>query len=144
MLEKNFQSIFGNWLKENNPTRSAVFELKLEKGKSIRFDAVREHQLVNLLAIKNGCGFYYKIVDSPITFYGGKMRFTATKPYDCQYLVGIEAFIVVLFYVPRRPKNAICVEPEAWEKKQKEFAEQGRLSIRESELREIGQVYLIK
>jgi hypothetical protein len=144
MVEKQFQTIFGNWLKANPPARSAVFELKLEKGKSIRFDAVREHQIQNLMAVKRGAGLYYKIVDSPMTYYGGQMRFTAKKPYDCQFLIGIETFVVVLFYKPRQPKYAIFVEPEKWIEAQKEYSALGKMSIKEEDLRKIGQIYLIK
>lgn len=144
MKEKDFQSIFGRWLVENKPKTSAVFELKLEKGKSIRFDAVRPHQIANLTAIKFGEGHYYKITDSPITMFGDKMRFTAQKPYDCQFLCNMNAYIVVLFYVPRKPKEAIFICPSKWVKAQKEYAEFGRMSIKEVELRELGEVYLIK
>jgi len=99
MKEKHIQSEFG---KRN--TIFGVFELKLCKGKSIRWDAVSEHQIDALLSISTGKGFYHKITDPPV-YSGMKTRFNAKRPFDCFNLRHADAYVVVCFYEPRKKKN---------------------------------------
>ena len=59
-LEKEFQIKFGHWLKENW-TKTAAFELKLEKGGTFNVKQWVErygHQPRSLLAAKNN-GLYH-------------------------------------------------------------------------------------
>ena len=111
MVEKNFQSIFKNWLGANMPEVTSVYELKLEKGKSIAFSRVYDHQVIGLRMAKYG-GLYHKIPDSPVS-YGGA-RFNKPKPFDCFVLRNAEAYIVILFYEPRKDKEVFFIDVDAW------------------------------
>jgi len=109
MVEKDFQSKFGKWLKEkeeSNPIKPGVYELKLEKGKSFAFGNVREDQIKSLLSAKY-TGLYHKINDLPV-YYGSKTRFASSKPFDCFYVKGIKAYLVIGFYTPRK-KIETCI-----------------------------------
>jgi len=87
-----------------------VFELKLCKTKSIRFDEVKDHQVEALTSALTEKGLFHKISDFPM-FKGSKMRFNKPKPFDFFYLNMTPAYVVVCFYVPRRRKTCyyICV-----------------------------------
>lgn len=75
-----------------------AFELKIVKGRSMPFSAVQEHQVRALLKTENG-GLYHKISDAS---YG-------TKPFDCFYLDGLQAYVVPVWYVPRERKTAYYI-----------------------------------
>jgi len=105
MREAQFQSEF----KKHNKI-SGIFELKICKGKSLSFSAVAAHQKQALLDVSSGTGLYHKIADSP--FFKdpkGRMRFTKPKPFDCFFLKHKEAYIVVMFYVPRKKKQVYYI-----------------------------------
>ena len=104
MKESNQQTLFGKYLKENPPTVSTAYELKICKTLSMRWDRVAEHQLQALLEVSGG-GHYWKLPD--MTSMGG---FASPKPFDCQYLLNTKAYIVVWFYVPRQPKVFHMIE----------------------------------
>jgi hypothetical protein len=106
MKEKNIQTIFG---KKN--TVPGVFELKLCKGTSIPFKQVYDHQVAALLAVEQ-TGFYHKIQDDPVSW--GNRRFSRSKPFDCFLLRGIPAYVVVVFYVPRKRKTAYYIRISAF------------------------------
>lgn len=111
MVEKDFQSLFKNWLGANMPTVSTVYELKLEKKNSIAFNRVYDHQVIGLRMAKYG-GLYHKIPDSPVS-YGGS-RFNKPKPFDCFVIIGSEAYVVILFYEPRKDKLVFFIDIDAW------------------------------
>lgn len=115
MKEKDIQCVFG----EKN-TIKGVFELKLCKKKSIRWDAVKEHQVKALLRAKHK-NLYHKISDQPI-FKGMKTRFNSKKPFDC-FNIQSPAFVVVCFYVPRKKKVCYYIDIDdyinAWDKSDK-------------------------
>ena len=119
MKEKNFQAEF-----KTKNKQIGVFELKLCKGTSIRFDAVKEHQREALLqAYFSKEGLYHKISDSPVSWgMNSKMRFTKPKPFDCLLIKNQPAFVVIMFYTPRKRKNVYYIFIEDWievEKKSK-------------------------
>mgnify|MGYP000931615628 FL=1 len=135
MKEADFQRQWRDYVSANPPIETEAYELKIVKTlkqKSFPFAAVKDHQIIGLqLAID---GSFYKISDSPI-FPGMKTRFTAPKPFDCYFMKASNAFVVVMFYFPRRPK--VCYKipvdkfieiRDSWKRK----------SIKEEELREIG------
>lgn len=108
LKEKDFQRLFGHWIKDNPLDKSAVFELKIEKGKSFAFDKVNEHQINALLDAKyNGC--YHKINDLPV-YTGSYTRFANPKPFDCFFVKGIAAYVVIWFYKPRKKKVMLWIE----------------------------------
>ena len=100
MKEKDAQ----NWFMHNN-TRYGVFELKLSKNPSIRFDSLKEHQIKALTDISGERGLYYKINDAPYT-----MKFTQKKPFDCFHLKNIPAYVVICWYKPRTLKEFHYIE----------------------------------
>ena len=98
MKEKDIQVLFGN-----KNTVKGVFELKLCKGKSIRWDAVKEHQIGSLLKAKHET-IYHKISDSPFT-----QKFTLKKPFDC-FNIQADAYVVACFYIPRKQKKCYYID----------------------------------
>ena len=107
MKEKDFQTQFG---KRN--TIHGVFELKFTKGKSIPFNALAEHQEKALLDVA-GDGFFHKITDQPV-FANSGVRFTKKKPFDCFRLSHTMAYVVVMFWIPRKKKNVYYIKIEDW------------------------------
>ena len=110
-----------------------VFELKLCKGKSIRFDSVKEHQVDALIKASSGEGLFHKISDFPM-FKGSKMRFNKPKPFDFFYLNYMPAFVIVCFYEQRKKKKCYYVSISCWIGKQKESKKK---SITEEEVKKI-------
>ena len=108
--EKKFQVEFGR-----NNLIDGFFELKISKGKSIRFDAVKEHQKEALLAVNSSKGLYHKITDNPVSWgMDTKMRFTKSKPFDCFRVSKQDAYVVVMFYTPRQRKNVYYIRIRDW------------------------------
>ena len=105
MKERDFQAEFG---KRN--LIIGVFELKFCKGKSIRFDSVAEHQEAALLAVE-GDGLYHKITDQPFL---KDMNFQRKKPFDCFNLAGIPAYVVIMWWIPRKKKNVYYIPINKW------------------------------
>ena len=103
MKEKDIQRLFR---KKN--TLFGVFELKLCKGKSIRWDAVMPHQVEALTAISGDSGFFHKLTDPPV-FHGMQTRFNAKRPFDCFHLRNIPAYVVICWYVPRMRKTCYYI-----------------------------------
>lgn len=110
MKERDFQTQF----KKHNKI-TGIFELKLCKGKSLSFSSVAEHQKQALLDVSSRTGLYHKISDSP--FFKdpeGRMRFTKPKPFDCFLLKDVNAYVVIMFYVPRKKKNVYYIPIEKY------------------------------
>jgi penicillin-binding protein-related factor A (putative recombinase) len=109
MKESQIQSLFG---KKN--TLHGVFELKLCKGKSIRWDSVKPHQIEALKKVKEK-GLYHKITDSLPKFgHSEHLRFTSKKPFDCFYLKNTPSFVVVCFYIPRKQKTCYYIDIDSY------------------------------
>ncbi|MCK4499490.1 hypothetical protein KAU11_03285 [Candidatus Babeliales bacterium] len=110
MREKDFQTQFA---KKN--TLSGVFELKFCKGTSLPFSSLAEHQEKALLAATSKEGLFHKITDAPFFKDAhNKMRFTRPKPFDCFYLQYIPAYVVVMWWEPRKKKNVYYIPIYAW------------------------------
>ena len=107
MKESHFQTEFG---KRNRI--HGVFELKFCKGKSIPFNSLAEHQEKALLAVSKD-GLFHKISDFPV-FANSGVRFNHPKPFDCFYLSQTMAYVVVMFWIPRRKKNVYYVKIQDW------------------------------
>jgi len=105
--ESNIQSILA---KKHNLL--GVFEVKLSKTKSIRYDAVKPHQVKGLLSAKKK-GLYHKLSDFPM-FAGSKTRFNREKPFDFFYLKDTPAYVVICFYEPRVKKICYYIDIEDW------------------------------
>lgn len=106
MREFNFQTLWHQYLVDNPPDFPEVYELKLVKKDAFPFASVKEHQVMGLLNARQG--LFHKISDSPI-FAGNQTRFTAPKPFDCMWLIGMSSFVVIMFYKPREHKTVFVV-----------------------------------
>jgi penicillin-binding protein-related factor A (putative recombinase) len=104
MKERDFQTEFG---KRNKII--GVFELKFCKGKSLPFSALADHQEKALLAASSSSGLYHKISDFPV-FAGSKVRFNRPKPFDCVYLSNMDAYVVIMWWVPRKKKMVYYID----------------------------------
>jgi penicillin-binding protein-related factor A (putative recombinase) len=93
MNEAKIQTLFG---RKNRVV--GVFELKLVKDVSMPFKNVAEHQLASLYATAHD-GLYHKISDASFE----------QKPYDCFYLAEIPAYVVPVWYIPRKRKTAYYI-----------------------------------
>ena len=107
MKEKDFQTEFG---KRNRI--HGVFELKFCKGKSLPFDCLAEHQEKALLDVSHD-GLFHKISDFPV-FANSGARFNRPKPFDCFYLSQTMAYVVIMFWIPRKKKNVYYIKIQDW------------------------------
>lgn len=98
MKEKDFQSLFTKWLKDN-AHESAAYELKLCKKASLPFSAVEVHQYQSLLDTRHE-RLVHKISDQSSGF----------KPFDCFSLYKVPAYLVILYYKRHKPKVAYCID----------------------------------
>lgn len=101
MTESQMQTFFRDYLKENPPEKSEVYELKICKTNAIEFERVKEHQIKALISA--GSGLFHKITDPPM-FYGSQTRFNAPRPFDCFYIKDVKGYVVVWYYKPRQKK----------------------------------------
>jgi len=146
--EKDFQRIFSRWVKNNAKYvgdnfggigGNCVFELKMAKTKSIRFDVVAEHQMQALMGA-NGRDIpcYHKINDMPFIKDNPRSRFTNPKPFDCFFLSDVSAKVVVFFYKAgqkRAEREMIVIDVYDWLNKAEMSSKK---SMTEMEAREIG------
>lgn len=140
MKEKQIQTLFGKWLQENPRPSASAYELKMSKGNTLVFSAVKEHQVTALLAVKRG-GLYHKISDSSIFDNTRGFRLPSKKPFDCMWLNGINAYLAVIFYKPRQPKVVYCIDIEDWVRETKTSPKKSITEKRATELA-IFRVYL--
>lgn len=84
MKEKNFQITFNHWLK-NVYKKTGAFELKQTKTNSIPFDAVKDNQVLGLLAVRHQT-LVLKLPD-----VGMQM------PFDCFCMTEQPAYVVIKY-----------------------------------------------
>ena len=142
MKEKDFQAKFGKWIKGNKESleiKPAVYELKLEKGGSFAFDKVKEHQIVALMSAKHE-GLYHKINDLPV--YAGSMtRFASKKPFDCFFVRGIKAYIVIGFYTKGEKIESIFVDVDKFVEIKEFYLKERRKSIPKQYWKQLSNKY---
>lgn len=131
------QTLFGKYIRSHKFSHSAVFELKICKGTSLPFDSVKDHQ-IEALQRATGRGLYHRLTDQP--WLEDRPAFTLQKPFDCFYLTGVLAFVVVWFYHPNKPKKFIFIPVSTWLDERDNC---GRKSLTELRAREIGTEVLI-
>ena len=100
MKEKDLQSILSRLIPAHLDY-SAAFELKVSKSPSLPFSAVQEHQIHALLTAKQSKVFF-KIPDGTMS----------QSPFDCFMLASVPAYVVIIYYQPRQPKNFIFIDIE--------------------------------
>lgn len=139
MKESQMQMLFGKFIKSTKRNHSAVFELKICKGSSLPFNAVKNHQILALQQA-NSTGLYHKLTDQPwIT--DRPNPFTLQKPFDCFFLMNVKAYVVIWFYKPRKTKKFIFITIEDYIY---ESINSTRKSLTEDRAKEIGFEVVIK
>lgn len=128
------QTFWTNHVKKSPPEESEVWELKFTKQRSIRFDAVQDHQIEGLLEAKKH-GLYHKISDQPWG-YNPKFRFTSKKPFDCLFVKDVNSYVLLWFYKPRQPKVFIKIDIDTFIR---ERDNSDRKSLTEERAMEIGE-----
>lgn len=99
--EANMQTSFTAYCKKpSNGIKTAAFELKITKTPSLAFSRVEEHQRTGLLRASGDDGSFKKLTDLSID----------SKPYDAYMLKGEKAYVVIMFYKPRKPKVVYLIE----------------------------------
>jgi len=107
MKEKDFQTMFNRWTKYNW-LKNAKWELKLTKTHSLPYSRIPKHQRDGLKALKVA----YKLPDSD----------RSPKPFDAIFLYNVQGYMVIMYYVPRRPKIFYIIKIqdfESWESRSK-------------------------
>lgn len=94
MDEKTIQKSFG---RQNSVT--GVFEIKLVKEKRFNFKRLADHQEKSLLNAESITGEYHKLSDMSADY----------KPWDCQRIANTPAYVVLVWYVPRKNKTAYYI-----------------------------------
>lgn len=87
--------IFRKWLEKKGIT--AVFEIKFSTKDSIAFDAIKEHQIWNLLKVRHQT-FVYKIPDMG-----------ERSPFDIFSMKEMPAYIVIKY-----PKGVAIISVDIW------------------------------
>lgn len=128
MQERQLTTEFAKYLKEHPRQDTETYEIKMVKAGSFRLSSVQPHQIEGLLASLGGLG--HKISDSPI-YAGSKNRFTFKKPFDYVMIIARRAYLVPIFYKPRRYKKVFLIPV-------KEFIKFEGKSIKMSRLEEMG------
>lgn len=90
--EKDFQSDFNRW-KCHHMRYTCCEELKICKTDKFSFSHIASHQYANLYNAKH-CFIQHKIPD-----------LGQQNPFDSFSLCGVLAYVVILFYKPRKPKR---------------------------------------
>lgn len=121
MTERQFSTKFLHWLRTKKFV--GAFELKMTKGKSLPFNALKEHQKQALLATKHNF-ICHKIADDSVGF----------KPYDVFALGNTFAYVVVQFYT-RGCKDFYLIDIDDWCKAE---IESERKSLTEEMAQKIG------
>lgn len=103
MNEKNMQSLWGNYLKNNLPPQSEAYELKITSGNTLPFNDIKEHQIKALLDVE-GKGLYHRLTDQP-WIKDRPYTYTLKKPFDCFCLCKAKGYLIIWFYKPRTPKK---------------------------------------
>lgn len=122
--EREFVTDFNRWAKIIF-RRTGAFELKATKDGSIPFAAVKVHQTQALFHAKRG-GLTYKIPDDAYS----------QKPFDCISLVGVPAYIVIMFRA--KSPHFYMIDVDVW---LDEAQKSERKSLTEERAAEIGSKY---
>jgi hypothetical protein len=97
MKEKDFYRDVQSWVKSIN-LETAVIELKLCKKEKMNVKEVKPHQISSLLAASNSI-LSYKIPDVGVD----------QKPFDICHWNRCYAYVAIIFYIPRKPKNIYLI-----------------------------------
>lgn len=102
MTEATLTIDFKHAIEKFKPDHTVVFELKMVKGNRFPLSSVKEHQVKGLLDALQG--LWYKLADmSAMNGFGAK------KPFDAVWVKCEEAYVVPVFYIPRKRKTAYLI-----------------------------------
>ena len=149
--ESNFQSEFNEAIRNDPPIikhhlgKQFAAELKIMKGKDINkimsfpFKKLKGHQEKALIDVTLGRGDIFKIPDMPKPKpqpkgKKSKIRFIPRKPFDCFYMSDTKAYVIILFYIPRKLKRVFVLDIDLFRGVRSLYHIEGRKSIRMSEL----------
>ena len=99
MKEKDVQSALGRYIKKNPFPFSCLMELKLCKTSTFSFSHIRDNQFDGLFNAKHK-GIYHKMSDQS----------RGLKPADSFWLMGVPAYLIICFYVPRKKKKTVWID----------------------------------
>lgn len=119
--ERAFTTHFIKWLKHFR-NESIAFEVKVSKGKSLPFDAVKPHQRTALLAA-NHTKIVHKIADDG-----------HQKPFDGFILARVPAYVVI-YFIRKGNKQFYLVDIDEWVQYE---SDSPKKSITEEGLQTIG------
>ena len=132
--EKKMQSEFTAWMRDQKKKGkfnfSMVFELKVCHQKRFAFSKIEEHQITSLNKANQSC-LFHKISDQGMGF----------KPFDGFQICNVPAYLIILFYEPRKPKELIWIPIQHLN-----YLKQDNSTIKsitEEEAKQIGQTHLM-
>lgn len=105
MKESDVTRDLKHYLAEHPPKTTETYEVKivnLAKQTSFAFNRVAPHQVEGLCTSLQG--LWHKISDTSAI-----NGFASKKPFDVIWTVATGAFVVIIFYMPRRFKKAIKI-----------------------------------
>ena len=103
MREKDIQSLFTKWVRQNYK-ESAAWELKVcKQGRALAYTAFQPQQIPSLLKAKHEC-IYKKLSDMD----------PSLKPFDALQICRSKAYVVVVWYKPYCLKEAVWLDIDAF------------------------------
>ena len=130
----NEHSVYPDWkkyLEANHPDGTEIYEIKflnVDKQKSFAFNRVDQNQIDGLLNSLKGS--YLRIMDQPWSSGGYQQK----KLCDCIWIKAKQAYVVIVFWKPRKYKNAYLIPIKDFVKLKESWK---RKSIREEELNQV-------
>lgn len=115
--ESDFQSEFNSWIRKYWEHATFFYELKCTHKNTLPYSAIERHQIQALYDARH-FGLAYKISDSGIGF----------KPFDGFFAQGSPAYLVVLYYKPRKPKMAYFIDIDVLITEMEKTKDKGSLS----------------
>lgn len=103
MTERDLNSLLGKYLKDHPRDGTETYEVKRVMAKTFNIKVVEQHQIDGLLASLEG--LYQKIADQPI-------KQQKSKPFDCLWIVAKRAYVVPIFWKPRKYKKVFLIPIE--------------------------------
>lgn len=98
--ERALNTLFGKYLKLHPREDTETYELKRVTAKCFNPNVVKQCQIDSLRASLKG--LYHKIADQPSICQ-------LPKPFDCLWIKASRAYIVPIFYQPRKYKKVFLI-----------------------------------
>lgn len=121
MVEASMYPLIKKKVESLHPCETWAMEIKITKTPRFSVNSVKQHQIDGLLGALHG--LWYRLPDQPWVSGG----FQQKKVFDALWVVASEAYVVPVFYVPRKKKVAYFIPI-------KEFLKIKSKSVKEEEL----------